>query len=311
MSVRATPPLPDNLVGRAALFRQLAAVENAGIASLQALLTLQREATPALRTRIEQTRQYLLAGSEPGDALFRSGLCQSWENQFLQAMHRGGRLGEGYAYLARQLDVRALRMGKLKARLALPAAVFVLALFIAPLPALVRGSIDGWGYFARTLLPLALLVLCVKLLGLALRRDEDAAIRMGMYIPVLGALLHRQQELHCLAVLGLLLRSGLPADQALKFSAVAGVAWPPAAVKCGVQALASGDSLASVLSANGLCSDTHDRALIAAGEASGKLDDAIERIARMRQAELDLKLDLWSEWLPRVLYFGMIVPWLL
>lgn len=297
-------------VGRTALFQQLAAMEEAGMPVVQAITTLQREATPALRSQLEQVRQQLQKGMEPAAALYRSKLCQGWELQLLQSMHRGGRLAEGYAYLARHHAATTERIGRLKARLVMPAAVFILAVFIAPLPALARGDIDGGGYLARTIFPLALIAASTWLLGFALRR-EDAALRLLVRLPGFGKLLRRQQELHSLAVLGLLLRSGLPADQALEAAAIASVAWPQAAVRRAAESAARGGSLANALAAHGLCSESHDRVLIVAAEASGRLDETLLHFTRQRQMELDLKLDLWAEWLPRVLYFGMVVPWLL
>jgi len=308
MSSRAITDLPDTLDGRAALFRQLATMEAAGLTPLQSLDSLQRAATPALRNRIERTRLHLLSGNAPDDALYRSGLCQFWESHFLRAMIHGGRLAQAYAYLAQQLEARALRARKFKSRLALPIAVLTLALFIEPLPALARGDLDGWAYFARTLLPLAVLALLFKALA-RLLNHESVALPLLARLPALGRLVRRQRELQGLAVLGLLLRSGLPASHALELAASAGAAWPATAVRHAAARMAQGASLTDAMTQQQLCSDAADRRLIAAAEAAGQLDDTLDHLVRLRQAELDLQLDHWAEWLPRVMYFAAVAWW--
>jgi type II secretory pathway component PulF len=310
MAGHGSGPLPDNAQGRALLFRQLAAVEDAGIPPQQALVTLQRDASPALGKRLAKATEQLHLGQAPGEALSRAGLCQHWESEFLQAMHGGGRLGEGYGYLASQLETRALRLARLKSRLALPVLVFILALFITPLPALARGDLTVPGYLARSFLPLVLLAVFGKMLDGLLRR-ESLAIALLRRLPVYGPLVQRQHELHSLAVLGLLLRSGLPASRAIELAATASTAWPSASVGRAVALTAKGEALATALTANGLCSDAGDRALLVGAESAGKLDETLARIALLRQETLDVKLDLWADWLPRLLYFAAFLPWVL
>lgn len=301
----ASDTLTNDLDGRAALFRQLATLEEAGLPPIQSLITLQRAATPALCKKIERAHLQMLAGSGPDDSLYRSGLCQLWESQFLRAMIHGGRLTQGYAYLAQQMEARALRARKFKSRLTLPIAVLTLALFVEPLPALARGEFGGWGYFARTLLPLGVLAALFKLLTRFLNQ-ENLAVPLLTRLPGFGRLVRRQHELRGFAALGLLLRSGLPASRALELAATASAGWPAAAVRQAVASMVRGASLTDALTKQNLCSDAGDRNLIAGGEAAGKLDDTLEHLARLRQAELDLQLDHWAEWLPRVMYFAAI-----
>ncbi|MFX9101114.1 type II secretion system F family protein, partial [Acinetobacter baumannii] len=76
------------------------------------------------------------------DAGQQSGLFTPMEASLIRAAINAGTPGSTYARLADRYRRRVLQIAKIKARLALPVAVFVMAAFIGPIPPLVAGTLS-------------------------------------------------------------------------------------------------------------------------------------------------------------------------
>jgi len=308
---------PDHGEPRSLLYAQLATLERAGVPARRALQGLTTETSPALRAAIAATLKQLDRGRPLAEAGRSGGLFLPWEAQLVGAGSEAGQLAAVYKNLARHHERAALRARQLKSRMVLPAAVLTLALFISPLPALVRGDLDGSGYAGRTLLPLALLLVSLSLLRAgwrrAMARDQaPPGYALLRALPGLGPLLRRLEQQRGLSILGLLLAGGLPAARALTVTA-ATLRDPQLRAGCQRAAASAGrgGSAAAAIDQAGLCPDAGGRALLHSSEAAGRLDDSLARVAATLEHELGLQLDLVAEWLPRLLYFGLLLPFVL
>lgn len=302
---------------RSLLYAQLATLERAGVPARRALQGLATETSAALRGAIAATLRQLDGGTPLAEAGRSGALFLPWEAQLVAAGSAAGQLAAVYDNLARHHERAALRARQLKSRMVLPAAVLTLALFVSPLPALVRGDFGGAGYVARTLLPLALIAIALQLLRAGWRRAaaQDHAPpghALLRALPGLGPLLRRQEQQRGLAVLALLLAGGLPAARALTVTA-ATLRDPQLRAGCQHAAASAGrgSSAATAIDQAGLCPDAGGRSLLHSGEAAGRLDESLARCAATLEHDLGLQLDLIAEWLPRLLYFGLLLPFVL
>jgi len=302
---------------RAALYLRLATLEDAGVPALRALRTLAAEGRSPLAAAVNGTLDRLARGQALAEAGRGAALFRPWEMPLIAAGSACGQLGAVYRCLARHHERRALFLRRLRTRLLLPLVLVLLALFLAPLPALARGTLDVGGYLARSLLPIALALAAALLLRqawrlAALRRAAPPGYGLLRRLPGCGPLLLQLQQARGLSVLSLLLAGGLPAGQALRTT---GTTLHDPGLRTGcvraAQAAERGSAVAPLLTAAGLCSAASGRALIHSGEAAGELDAAIAGYAGLMEQDLALRLDLVAEWLPRLLYLGLALPYLL
>ncbi len=303
---------------RGQLFRQLAQLESAGIASDQAvgIVNLADRAAQKLLRRLASA---VKSGSALSEAALRLGLISDAESAVLGAGESSGKSGLVMVRLADLCEQRASRIRVIKSRLVLPAAMIVLAHFIAPVPALIGGAIDLADYLwfsVGGLLRLALIVYgliqlpgwltrgFLKPLGLA-----NWIYRLQTGAPVVGPFFVRLQFNRFCEFLGLLLAAGLSAAQAVPL-AVSAIENPLLRDQFGdiPTALARGESLADALG-NLAVVDRSIIHVLRSGEASGRVAESLAQHTVAEAENLNIHVNGLVEWLPRLLYFA-VIGWL-
>lgn len=236
--------------------------------------------------------------------LLDRGLLHPREQPRLAIMFEIGRLDRGLRQLAAQLRQEGRQVGLIKGRLVLPVAIWVIAILIAPLPALFRAELGLAQYVGAVLLPLlltaALLWLGFRYWRTLLDTLRDLQLRMGG-LPGLGL------RLCFLRDLNELLAGGLDAEQALS-ALVRGASgeWRRRLDAARAE-IRGGAGLVGVLARHRLLHRRHDVPVLSAGESAGRLEQALEhRVARVSE-ERDLRMEVVAEWLPRVVYFLVVV----
>ena len=184
---------------RALLFKQLAQAERAGLTALDAARLLIGSADARFRDRLAAFRRALNSGKSVADAGLRNGLFLPWEARLVQAAEVSGKLAQCYAALATRHSDQSRRSRQLKNGILLPLAIFVLAVFIAPLSALVTGAITGTRYLFLTIGRLLLFFGALFLLSWSWRRlsasgADNSLFRLLLRIPFFGRLIRRQQQ---------------------------------------------------------------------------------------------------------------------
>ena len=307
-----TRPLPLSLLQRRLLFQALARAEHAGIPVTQALVPLRADARGAMARRLEALQLALERGVPLGRAGRHAGLFTPWEGRALEAAAHAGTLEAVLARLAEHYATRLRWARQVRSRLALPLLLLVLLTLIAPLPALVRGELDGGGYLLRTLLPLGGLALLLGLAVQAARRGRGRGLpgpleRLLLWLPGVGGMLRLRAQRDLLLNLALLLAAGRPAVDALREAAE--TVQSPTLRGAWLQAAARVEQGATVSAALADCGGLDRRAgvpLVGTGEFSGTLDRMVEHHAEELNARLDLLDASLAEWLPRLLYFGVL-----
>ncbi|HEY5790035.1 MAG TPA: type II secretion system F family protein, partial [Gammaproteobacteria bacterium] len=214
--------------------------------------------------------------------------------------------------LAEHYAARVRWQRQLRSRLALPLALLVLLALLAPLPALIGGSLDGAGYLLRALLPLFALALLLGAWRRFARRHVGrelplASERLLLALPGLGGLLRLRGRRDLLLNLALLLTAGRPAVDALAEAAET-VRNPVlrGAYRLAADDVAGGALVSEALARRGALDARQGVPLVSTGEFAGSLDRLLELHAEQLSARLDLVDGALAEWLPRLLYFGVL-----
>lgn len=287
---------------RARLLRSLATLLESGIDVRRAFAILARDAPAPSRAALSHKG----GGAGPAAILEQAGLLAPRERPRVEALDGIGRLDQGLALLAGDLEERAAILSRIRARMALPAAIWVLALFIAPVPGLFTGELNVLGYFGAVGQPLLLSIVVVWLAWrcwpILLHGIENQRLAQGRP-PGLG----RRREL--LQELGRSLEAGLDAGQALgELAAHYRGEWGRR-LAAASRAAARGRPVVASLEEQGLLGDAADVASLEAGEASGRLAEAMLHRAATLTRQWRLRGEMIGEWLPRGIYL-LVLIWL-
>jgi general secretion pathway protein F len=294
---------------RAQLFQQLAQMETAGLPFDRAfaVLDLPPKAKQRLTTmrRLMQRMEFAIAGE-------RSGLFTPLEARLIHAAMLAGSPAQVYHRLADFYTTRAMQTARIKSRTLLPAAIFLLAVCLDPLPGLVTGTTGMFTYLGLVLRPL----LIVGLIGMGLRwwfTGATSGDRLRV-TPIVGNLILRQNVRDFFASLGLMLEAGIPMLEALPI-ALDTVSAPsvrndlvqiaPRVINGATlaKAVADVDRLGSPMSRHRLLE------FIATGEASGTLPDMLLRHTELETTSINDWYEQFAAWAPRILY-GAVMLWM-
>jgi type II secretory pathway component PulF len=311
MSSSTFAPLP--LAERAALFSQLAALEQAGVPVDRAFSMLQL--LPSTQTRINLAGAHIAKGRDLASAGECSGLFTALEVSLLQAAQSAGSPANLYQRLAKHYAQQAQHAKSLRSRLLLPAATLLLALLVQPLPRLVAGELSLLGYVWGVLQPLGLLAaLYCWVRGRWQRPPSLSAGRATdgwwLRVPLLGEAYARRNVRDYWETLGMLLEAGLPMFSAMpKALATLTNAQLRQDFFALQQRVLAGESLALALRPMSFAGQPLLSGLIVSGEASGTLAAALLSFAQRESAALASFQEQLAAWLPRLAYL-LVALWM-
>jgi len=205
----------------------------------------------------------------------------------------------------------------MKSKLAMPAAVFFIALLVAPLPKLASGAIGLFGYLWQVLYPLiaiGLLVVAFRV-WMAKRGGVTSAL---LALPIVGKLIIQQNARDFFECLGLMLEAGISMLDALPL-ALDAIEVPAMRKEFGLIAprVTAGATLATAISEmrnttflGSTTSRQRVQSFIHTGEASGTLPEMLLRHTAMESNQINDWLTQLAEWAPRILY-GMVMIWMI
>lgn len=305
---------PLTAAQRAEVHTQLAVLERAGVPVSQAfgmlrLAPLHSARIASVQRALEQGRSLAVAARDWFTPL---------ELSVLHAAIQAGSPAAAHERLAATAAAIARRSKQLQARLLMPLAVFVLALFLLPLPALIAGSISGVAYLLQTVGRISALAGLWWLLQWVIRRyvshaEGTARIPVEsvlLRLPLIGELLVRRQAQVFFENLALLLGSGVAMFDAL----------PVAVDTLSMQVLRadyarllplmqSGLTFANAMIALDYPGNATVIGMIATGEGSGELPQLLARHAQAERVFVDQRTDTLATWIPRLVYF-MLALWM-
>ncbi len=309
-----TSSLSDHL--RAQIHSHLAALERAGMPVADAVGLLRLPG--AAQRRAARVAGELRQGRPLADAGADAGLFTPLEAAVLRAAVLGGSPAIAHERLGKSAAARARRAAQLRARLAMPLFVLVVALFVQPLPALISGSISGGEYMWNTFGTLLMLAGCIAAVKHLFQRRAgggDFAGRIAiesalLRLPFIGELITRGQAQSFFENLAMLLGSGVPMFDAL----------PAASATLSMRALRArfdtllplmqgGASLATAARTLDCLGNHAVIGMIATGEGSGTLPELLTRYAQAEGRLVSERQETLATWIPRIVYL-IIAAWM-
>ena len=294
---------------RADLFAQLAQMEEAGLPFDRALSVLGLP-SPFL-ARVEAFRALMAKGAELPAAGEKSGLFTKLESRLLRAATDAGSPASTYQRLADYYTDRAIQLATMRSRLIMPGVMFLLALIIRPVPALVSGSLSLLGYLWAVLYPILLIAALVAGIR-AFARAEARSPGKSIYqrLPLYGPIFRRRNLRDFFESLGLMLEAGVPMADALP---VAADTVDDGDIRQQLlrmrPRIAKGSSLTDAMRGIGYLRDERLHQFVHTGEASGELPQMLKRHTRFETASINSSLEQLTLWVPRVVY-GIFTLWM-
>jgi len=297
------------------LTRGLASLLEAGLTVEQAFNALIEQAeSERLRQVLAALRGEVLAGHSVARALAAfPGVFPELHRTLVAAGEASGQLARVLARLADYLEERQQLRARLSLALIYPSIVLAVAVtvvgallvYVLPqvvqvfehahqrLPILTRALIAFSGFLRATWVVWAIVLAAAAFaLRWALRRPATRARlhRLAFRAPVAGPLLRRLDAARLAATLSILVGSRVPILAALEAGGGVMTLVPMReALETAARGVREGMPLARALGATGAFPPVMVH-LIASGEASGRLDEALERASRQQHADIATRL---------------------
>ena len=296
----------------AAFYRQLSAMLNAGVSLERALQSLER-AAPCRRLRAISAAigERIRAGGDLTEAMAEhAAVFPLLHRELLHVGERTGTVDRALRQLAQMMEQMVAIRKEIWAQMLYPLLLLHLSVVVGPLPTLVFTR-DYGAYGQAMLSSLAFLYVAGAMawwIARQISRDRSKlalADRLALAVPVIGKI-HRDLSLTRLfSTLKALLNAGIGILEAMpRAGAASGSAMLATAAQAAVPLLKRGDSLVTAM-AEALPPDA--LGLIATGQESGKLDDMLEHLERHFFDETRRRLRTLAEWLPKLIYFGVVL----
>lgn len=241
-------------------------------------------------------------------ALDRGGLISEIDYAMLSCAEDAGAIDVVMLSLAERYESRHNRWRKLKGKLLYPAVIFVIALFLAPLPALFAERITGTDYILRSFGMLALFVMIVHVFQMLLRQLNAngwpmSVSRLARVMPYVGNLarLHERSEFN--GNLAIMLKSGLSVRDALEeYRRVQPEGLRREHIVQAKSAIEGGSNVTDALHETELIDDREGFAIISTGEGAGKLEEGLLRYSLACESVLEHEYDLIARAVPVVVF---------
>ena len=313
MSRAPLSPLKFNI--RADVFKQLAALEEAGLPVDKALGLLR---VPGAAPRVAAMRGLLGQGMGIAEAGSTSGLFTRWEASLLHAASSAGKLSHAYRRLADHYARQAAHVAAMRSRMMLPLAIVVIAILVQPLPSLIAGTLSPAGFLVKCFIEVLAVGGAVYLFtGWPHRFEPGSSATRDIpldpvlpRVPLFGPMYERRNARDCFESLALLLEAGMPILEALPLSVdtIRNEALKEQFSQLKPR-IEHGASFAQAIGELSFAGHAPAHAMILAGETSGALPEVLFRYSESETREIDQFDGLVAEWAPRVAY-TLVLLWI-
>jgi len=307
-----------NFHERAILFKQLAVMQKAGLDYHQILSKLCDTKEEKLSQLAQACAKKIKQGEPLDSAALKTGLFSKAESAIIKAALHTGTTDQIFSTLAIQHEKSDRRLRTIKSRLFLPACVLILSGFISPLPSLVSGALgigqyvlQGFGFALISIFTLrTLLQLPGKLSQSSTGETHsklDSFDKTILKTPIIGNWYRKKESSKWLGLAGICLESGLPMLNIIPtingslFSASIKTAFDESQ-----QLLINGSSVHDALKNNPYLS-SEAKNFILTGETSGRLAEMLKHGSTLENQRLQSLEDQIADWIPRVIYFLVMI----
>ncbi len=305
-----------NFETKALLFTHLATMEKAGLSTEKSFSHLRlpgkaQQAIDATIRNLKRGKNIALAGKS-------AGLFDQLESHVIEAATQAGSPAVTYKRFADHYTEKDRLQKMVRSRMKLPIVMFLLSLFIAPLPAFVAGTLSVGAYLWQALSPLLLLFALWKLSQFLLSRYRTLAYeesnpldRLALRLPVFGRMNRRIYTNQFYESLGLMLEAGMPIFDALP---LATQTIQNSLIRADfsriLPQLHEGKTLSQALEKLNHVGQIHIIELVRTGESSGTLPEMLWRYSTSEHQAISLFQEQVAAWVPRILYV-MVAIWII
>ncbi len=298
---------------KARLFHELSRLVNTGTPFPKAIATLALHSSGQVRGSLLRIRDALDRGATVGESLVTgTPLISPLEACVLTATDRAGRLDAGLEHASQYHAAIAAARGRIRSRLAYPVFVIHFALLILPLP-MVFAENGGVAPFLKAAgLAIGGLWLCIFSIGAILRallaaaENGAAPDRLLRAMPVFGAMRRDFALARFCSAYHMQLDAGVNVLASLDMSgAASGSAILREAVASAMPHVRAGGQVGPALEKTRAFPASFIRAFTV-GEQTGELDRELQRLGEDCRTEAMRRLEVISEWVPRLIYVGTI-----
>ncbi len=288
-------------------YNNLSNMLDAGVPVLRSLNTV----TPGMKGRNKKAFAELAEGVSKGETLAETmrlhpGVFKPVDLMIVDVAEKSGNLPDMIGLLSQWHEMSHRTIGKIRAGLALPAIVLLVAAFVFPLRGLVLG---GWvfsDYFRRVasiislyLVPAVIIVLIFKFTPQTghLRRALDSLV---LRIPILSRAVYKFALSRYCRAFHMLCKAGVPMTDCVEMSihatgnAIVGDLFRPAAAS-----VREGGTMGEGLSRK-LPLELVEMWKV--GEETGQLDDVSKRLADSYNEQAEFWFHEFARWFPRFVY---------
>ncbi len=305
-----------NFETKALLFTHLATMEKAGLSTASSFANLRLQGKA--QQRATATIRNLKRGKSIAQAGRTAGLFDQLESHVIEAATQAGSPAITYKRFADHYTEKDRLQKLVKSRIRLPILMFMMALFIAPLPAFATGTLSGSAYLWKALSPLLLVLVVWKTIQLvrssyrAQSYEKDNPLdRMALQLPLFGAMNKRTNVNQFYESLGLMLEAGMPMFDALPLATqtIHNSVIRAEFFKILPQ-LHEGKTLSQALEKLDYAGQIHILELVRTGESSGTLPEMLWRYSSSENQAISLFYEEVAAWIPRVLY-ALVAIWII
>lgn len=293
-----------------AFMENFATLLRSGMDLERALKTLEKEASEPLSGVIRSLGEQVRQGEALSAAMARTNTFDPFHISVVKAGEYGSNLGGALKRIAQSIQRQLEMRSKIRNAVAYPAflicfglaSMAVMMLFVLPkflkiykelkadlplMTSLMLRASDLLQTHGIWILPLAAVVIGGTVRYLLRFRENLAADRFRMRLPLLGAIIQNAQTAAFLRTLGLLIQSGIPVVQALQiYGRIAGSAIFMAATREIEKGVQLGGKLSGEMRRQGIFTESILN-LVAVGEESGQLDQLLLETSERMEAQLD------------------------
>ncbi|MGE3536613.1 MAG: type II secretion system F family protein [Candidatus Tectimicrobiota bacterium] len=302
--------LPPRSVDVELALQELAVMLRSGLTLLTALRTVgEHSARHAMRQVWQQVAERIQEGASFAEALSQHRCFSRLVIQLMRVGEQTGTLEQAMGRAAETLERRRQLKASLRTALTYPLIVLVMALGVSAFMVLwvipkLRNLVTAFGRrlpaMTQLLLDLSAFVQAYMLHGLLLGLALGGLLtlgylwppgrlwmdRLGLRIPILGRVFRLAGTTTFAYGLGVLLRSGITLLEGLRtVESLLGNRYLARCVATARERVLQGGSLAEPLASGQAFMPMLPR-MVAAGEASGTLDEVLEEVARFHEAQL-------------------------
>jgi type II secretory pathway component PulF len=293
------------------LFQELGLLLRSGITLPSALQKLENTSRGQLRKFAGRLRQRAERGDSFAEIFAEDHGLSRMESAVLRACSRGGRLDDGCSLLAEHLDNLHNTRRAVLQKLTYPLFVLHFGVFALAVPKLLgNGGMSAFltealGILAVLYLAVGVLYLLGKTLGNLAAHNAATDAFLGA-LPVIGGIrsdfalsrfcaIYEMQLDAGVNVLDSLSEAGHASQSALLFNAI----------QRALPKVREGHQPGEILSAQTFSDDVMGALQI--GESTGRLGEALIRLANEFRERAVRKITLVSEWIPRLVYIGVLL----